>query len=473
MTHDHVALAFGALTLLAAFSAPLRAKEQPLPADLPPYGADKPLPAPKIEEQRLANGLTVWLVPRAGFPKVTLLLVVRGGTAADPLGMGGMADVLAATLKEGSARRSSQQIAIEAQAVGGTLQVGADDDAVTVTADGLASGMGTLIDLVADVALHPTFPDKEVELARTNALQGLMAREATPEFAVQKAFAAAVYGEHPYRIVAPTREILERVTPTLLRDEHRRRFRPERALLLIVGAFDPAAVAKQARTLFGGWKASGQPPAATPATPPAGARRILVVDRPGSVQSEIRAGRPTVKATDPDYHALLVANTIFGGAFPSRLIENIREDKGYTYSPRSTVFARQEGGLLAVRAPVRTAVTAGALLEIFYELDRMAATDVTPDELERSTRYQAGLYLLRNQTQGALAGTLAQYWVNGLPPAALAEFVGKIKAVTMAQVREVGKKLMTSDSQTVVIGGDAKQIESDVAIFGEVKRVQP
>jgi predicted Zn-dependent peptidase len=385
--------------------------------------------------------------------------------------MDGMGDVFATTLKEGTARRSSQQIAVEAQSVGGSVGVDAGDDAVTLTADGLATGTATLLDLVADIALHPSFPDSEVELAKTNAVQALMARESTPEFAVQKAFASAVYRDHPYHIVAATREIIDKITPALLRQEHRRRFRPDRALLLVVGDFEVPAVTKQVRTLFGGWKAFGEPPAATPPGPPAGSRRILVVDRPGSVQSEIRVGRPTLKATDPDYHALLVANTIFGGAFPSRLIDNIREDKGYTYSPRSSTSTRQQGGLLTVRAPVRSAVTAGALLEIFYELDRMAATDVTPEELDRAHRYQTGLYLLRNQTQGALAGTLAQYWVNGLPPAALGEFVDKIKAVTAADVRTVSRKLLPSDSQTVVIGGDAKQVESDVAVFGKVERV--
>ncbi len=473
MTNHEIVLAVGALALLSALAAPLHAKELPLPAGLPPYGPEKPLPVPKIEQQTLGNGLTVWLVPRPGFPKVTALLVVRGGTAADPPAMGGMADVFAATLKEGTAKRSSRQIAVEAQAVGGSLEVGADDDAVTIAAHGLARGTRQLLDLVADVALHPTFPDGEVTLAKTNALQALMARESTPEFAVQKAFAAAVYGDHPYHIVAPTREILQKITPGLLRDEQRRRFRPDRALLLVVGDFDAKAVSKEVSALFGAWRAEGQPPAATPPSPPADGRKILVADRPGSVQSEIRVGRPTLKATDPGYHALLVANTIFGGAFPSRLIENIREDKGYTYSPRSGISTRQEGGLLAVRAPVRTAVTAGALLEIFYELDRMAATDVTSEELERAQRYQTGLYLLRNQTQGALAATLAQYWVNGLPPAALGEFVDKVKAVTVADVRQVSKKFLTSDSQTVVIGGDAKQVESDVAVFGPVKSVQP
>jgi zinc protease len=466
-------LALAAVLVTLAALPGLAAKEQPLPKDLPPYGAEKPLPVPEVEELKLDNGLTVWVVARPDFPKVTALLVMRGGTAADPKEMEGVSEVFADVLKEGTATRSARQIAEQLQAVGGEINVGSGDDAVTVYADGLSTGAKTVLEIIADVARNASFPDNEVDLAKTNALQGLMARESTPEFPVSKAFAAAVYGDHPYRIVAPTKEIIQKVTPALLRGEHARRFRPDHGLLLIVGAVDPKAMQQYARSLFADWQSKGEPIAATPPSPGGGARRILIIERPGSVQSEIRVGRTTPKATDPDYHTLLVANTIFGGAFSSRLIENIREDKGYTYSPRVSVATFEQGGLLSIRASVRTEVTAGALLEIFYELDRMATTDPTANELERAKRYQSGLYLLRNQTQGALARTLATNWVNGLPPAALGEFVPKIDAVTSAQVREVGKKLMTSASQTVVIGGSSKQIATDVAPFGKATVVTP
>jgi zinc protease len=228
-------------------------------------------------------------------------------------------------------------------------------------------------------------------------------------------------------------------------------------------------VATEVKKLFGTWQGQGEAAPATPPAPTLGTREILVVDRPGSVQSEIRVGRPMVRMTDPEYYPELVANTIFGGAFSSRLVENIREDKGYTYSPGARVSAYREGGLLRIRAAVRNDVTAATLLEIFYELDRMGATLPTTDELARAKRYQSGLYVLRNALQGALARTLASNWVDGLPPTALAEFVPKVDAVSAAQVREVGQKLFTSRTQTVVIGGDAAKIASDLAQFGEVK----
>jgi predicted Zn-dependent peptidase len=329
------------------------------------------------------------------------------------------------------------------------------------------------MEILADVAQHASFPPAEVELAKNNAIQGLLAREATPEFLAEKAFARAVYGDHPYRVVAPTRETLGMVSPELLKAEFSRRFRPERSLLVVVGDLNPAALSPLLARSFAGGKGAGEAPPATPPSPGAGGRRIYVVSRPGSVQSLILAGRPTVTATDPEYYPLLVANTIFSGAFSSRLVRNIREDKGYTYSPRGAVVAREQGGLLRVRADVRNEVTGASTLEIFYELDRMGATSPTPDELSRAKRYQAGLYLLRNQIQGAVARTLATNWVNGLPPQALGEFVTRINAVSAEQVKKVGQTFYPSATQTVVVVGDEAKIKAEMAQFGALTTVQP
>ena len=466
-------IVYAITAVLAVAGTAGAAKEKPLPKELPPYGQDRPLPVPTVVSVGMDNGLTVWIVSRTGFPKVTAVLAVRGGTAADPEKLAGTADVLADVVREGTTGRSSRQIAEELQAVGGEISANASDDAVFVTVDGLAPGAAKVLEILADVARNAAFPENEVELAKANTLQGLLARESTPEFAVDKAFGNAVFGAHPYRTMAPTKEAVEALTPQTLEEQYRRRFRPDRALLVVVGDVDAQRTGDTVKRLFGSWKGQGDTAPATPPAPAGGMRQVLVVDRPDSVQSEIRVGRATVKATDPEYFPEIVANTIFGGAFSSRLVENIREDKGYTYSPNSRVSAYEEGGMLRIRAAVRNDVTAGTLLEIFYELDRMGATLPTEDEMARAKRYQSGIFLLRNSTQGALGVTLATNWVNGLPPAALAEFVPKVNAVTAEQVREVGKKLFASRSQTVVIGGDAKKIAADVAQFGEAKPANP
>ena len=465
------------LFVLAGLLAPAllpAAERKPLPKDLPPLGEDRPLPKPALAVSKLPNGLTVWTWPRPGVPRFVAVLAVRGGTAADPGGMEGIAELLADTLKEGTATRTSRRIAEELQSVGGEISASASDDAIYVTVNALASGVATALDILADVARAASFPAAEVELARGNAIQGLLARESTPEFLAQKAFARAVFGDHPYHIVAPSKETLQAATPEALRREFTRRFRPEGALLVVVGDVDGAAVSAAVTRAFGPWKGTGEGPAATPPAPAAGPRKLLVVSRPGSVQSSIMVGRPTPTVTDSDYFPLLVGNTICAGSFlSSRLVENIREDKGYTYSPGGSVQTMQKGGLLAVNADVRNEVTGGALLEIFYELDRMGSTLATDEEVSRAKRFQSGLYLLRNQIQGAVARTLASNWVNGLPPEALGEFVTKVSAVTADEVRAVGRTVFPSVTQTVVVVGDEPKIREEIGEFGPVVSVQP
>jgi len=464
-----------AVLFAATFVAPAaRAGEPaPLPKDLPPYGADKPLPVPALAKSTLPNGLTVWLVKRPGFPKVSAVLAVRGGSAVDPAGMEGVAGLLAATMKEGTARRSARGIAEELQAIGGDLSVAAAADAFYLRGSALASGLPALLDLLADVTRSPAFSPAEVELAKENALQELDAQEANPEYLAGKAFAKAVYGAHPYHVVSPTRETIGKVAPTLLRVEHARRFRPDGALLVVAGDLDEAAAKAAVVKAFGGWAASGAPLPSTPPSPSARAREILLLDRPGSVQSTIVSGRPGPAVSDPDWYDVLVANTIYADAFGSRLVQNIREEKGYTYSPSGDFATRRAGSLLQVQADVRNEVTGAALLEVFYELDRMAATTPTADELAGAKRYQAGLYLLRNQIQDAVSSTLARNWVNGLPPEALGEFVTKVNGVTADGVRAAGRKHFLSSSQTVVVVGDAKEARPQLELFGPVVDVKP
>ena len=456
-----------------ATSAALAAKEKPLPKGLPPYGQDKPLPVPRLAESDLPNGLKVWLVPRPGFPKVTAVLVVRGGTASDPSDVAGVAEVLAGAVKEGTAKRSSRQIAEELQAVGGELDSGDTKDALYLTADCLATGTPTLVAVLADLAQHAAFPADEVELVKENTLQGLLARSSTPEFATERAFAQAVFGGHPYGTVAPTEAVVRSVTPALLKREYEARFRPERALLILGGELNEATVQRLVQKEFGGWRGVGAGAPPVPAVSAGAANGIELVNRPDSVQSQIRVGRIGPRVSDPDYYAAVVANTIFGGAFSSRLTANIREDKEYTYTPDSRLSAYAQGGELEVQAAVRNDVTAATLLEIDYELDRMGTSLPTDEELARAKRYQIGLYLLRNATQEELVFTLAKNWIDGLPPAALGEFVPKVSAVTAAQVQAVGRALFASRAQTVVIGGDANKIEGEVSQFGPVRRINP
>ena len=290
------------LLAIAALLAPaLHASEKkPLPKDLPPFGEDKPLPVPTIAQSKLPNGLTVWVVKRSGYPRAVVKLAVRGGSAADPKEAPGISDLLADTLKEGTTTRTSRQIAEELQAVG--AEIGADEaaDAIYVTATGLGSGAPKMLEIVADIVRNPTFPAAEVELAKGNALEGAQGPGVDARVPGRsKALAQAVYGDHPYHVIGATKETLQAATVDQLKKEHARRFRPEGALLVVVGDVDAAAVTAAVNRFFCTWKGTGEAPAPTPAPPAATSRRFLVVNRPGSVQSQILLGRPVVTVTDP------------------------------------------------------------------------------------------------------------------------------------------------------------------------------
>ncbi|HVR09600.1 MAG TPA: pitrilysin family protein [Thermoanaerobaculia bacterium] len=456
------------------FATGLRAADEPpFPKELPAFGLDRPLPVPPVVQLKTAEGLTVWIVARAGFPKVTAMLTVRGGSAADPKDFPDLSDLLVATVKDGTPMRSATQIAEEIQAVGGEISTATHVDALFVTVGGLAWGSDRLLTVLADIARHASFPAGEVKLAKSNALEDLQSQLSKPEFLAARAFAAALYGDHPYRAVMPTPESITAATPELLRQEFQRRFRPERALLIVIGDLDPAATVKTVTAAFGGWTVTGEAAPDAPPGPASTAHSIYLVDRPDSVQSLVVVGGLGPKVGDPDYYSLLVANMIFGGSPGSRLTRNIREDKGYTYSPESMVTPRQASGRWRVRAFVRNEVTAATLNEIRYELDRLGTTRATDLELSTAKRYLSGSYLLDNQQQSALGTALAMGWINGRTPEALAEFVSKVSAVTLTDVERAARTFFAFREQLVLVVGDGAQVRPVLEQFGPVTDLKP
>lgn len=462
------------LLVLGLLALPvLAAEERPLPRELPPYGADRPIPLPRITRETLPNGLTVWLVQRDGSPRLSLTLATRGGMASDPADAEGISGLLARVLTEGTRTRSARRIAEDLQQVGGSISAASSPDALYTSVSGLAGGLPTLVEVLADVAQHASFPAQEVELAKGNALQELKASSANSGFQANRAFLAEVFGSHPYHRAMALDGVLKAATPASLQALHARRFRPDRALLVVAGNLEGAHAMKLVTQAFGAWKGTGDPLPDTAPAPREGHREIVLVERPGSIQASLRVGRPLLAASHPDLVPLDLANVVLGGSFDSRITKNLREDKGYTYSPGSMTLGRQAGGSFQVRAEVRSEVTGASLNEIFYEMDRMGTTTVPDEELARAKRYMAGIYLFRNQLQDAVASTLATLWVNGLPPEHLGAYVTQVNAVTAARVREVAARYFATKDQTVVAVGDPTRIRADLEHFGTVRTVAP
>ena len=466
---------FKLLALAAGLSLAglVQASTRPLPKDLPAYGPEKPLPTPQVRQRTLPNGLTVWVVPREGLPKVNVELAVLGGTAADDAATPAMSDMVARLLDEGTATRSSLQIAQTLRSIGGNYRSGANADAITIRADALASHAPELIALVADTALHPSFPAKEVALAQANAMQELKVQESSPAWQAQRAFDHAAFGSHPYSRDALSEATVRASDPAALRALHKARFQPDRALLVIVGRIDAEQAFKLAGAQFGAWKADGKAMAATPPAPRQAAPRRLIVPRAGAVQSNIRYGRPAIPASDPDFIPLTVADTILGGGFTSRITQDIREDKGYSYSPFSDFDAQRAGGSAYARVDVRNEVTGATLQELARLYDGMATQAPSDEELTGAKRLVGGIYLLRNQIQGALTATLAGYWVDGLPPDFLGRYVAQANKVTADQVQAMGRKYFASKDQSIVVVGDPGAIDAQLKPFGTFEVFKP
>ncbi|TCV94815.1 putative Zn-dependent peptidase [Luteibacter rhizovicinus] len=459
--------------LALAFAGIAHSAEPVFPKDLPPYGEAKPLPPLPVDQHVLPNGLTVWIVPRQGMPKITAVLTLLGGTAADPANAPAVSDLFSGLLDAGTTTRSSQQLAEQWQAIGGEFSSGSSADAITLRGTALASHAPVLMDLLGDIALHSTFPDKEVALGKANALQELKASEGEPAWQASRAFATALYGDHPYARIVPTEASIEAATPASLRAEYAQRARPDRALLVIVGKIDAVKALALATATFGHWKASGAPSTETPAVPVDVKPVRVLVQRDGSVQSAIRMGHPAVSANNVDYVPLTVANMIFGGSFSSRLTEDIREDKGYTYSPGSIVTPRRAGSELRVVADVRNEVTGPTLDEVDKLLRGMATQPASDEELVGAKRLIAGLYLYRNQQQRSLATTLATTWTYKLPASFVTEYVEKTSQVTAEQVTAIGSRYFDPALQSIVIVGDEKAIDSQLKAHGNFRVVKP
>ena len=456
------------LTIGLLFAASSYAqKEQQLPKDLPPFGPEKSLQAPEVKRAKLENGLTIWLVPQPGFPKASLTLVVVGGYAADRAGRPGFSQLLTATIDEGTKKRTARQIAEDMQGAGGDVSAFAVRDAIHISASVLSSKTAEGLAVLADLAEDATFPEEEVALARRNLTDQLEQQETDPSFQANRAIAKVLFGNGPYSIFSPTKESLAAATSAELRSEFARRFRPDRAALVIVGDFNSDQILSVARDKFAAWRApSSLPVAPAPAPVVTASHAIFIVTRPESVQTTLAFGAPGPHRGDPDFEAAEVANAIYGGMFGSRLVTNIREDKGYTYTPGSFLQSFRAAGVLRTEADVRNAVTGASFNEILYEMNRMVTTSPTENELQQAKHNLVGNEAINLQSRDSVAGELADLWTRGLLPEEIGNYGRKITAITADDVDAAAKMYFPASRASIVVVGEEKVIREALAPFG-------
>lgn len=429
------------------------------PAPLPPRALNLPLP----EETTIGNGLRVVIVEHRRLPLVSFRLAFRTGDASDPQELPGVTDLMADMLAEGTESRTSRQLAEEVARYGATLSAGASSDYMAVAASSLSAYADRVLELLADVALRPTFPEGELALNKANAKQNLIAQRAQPSFLASEAAARVIFGAHPYAIVAPTPESVDAITRDTLVREHRARLVPNNAVLLVAGDVDRAHLLGRVEELFGGWEPGEVEEPQFPAPPARGERVAYLVDRPGSAQTNIIVANTSITRTDPDYFPLLVMHTILGGNASARLFMNLREEKGYTYGAYTQLDARRHAGTFRATTEVRGEVTGASLKEIFYELSRIRADEVTDEELTDAKAYLTGIFPIRLETQEGLIDQLVQIRMNGLPPDYLQTYRERIQRITKEDVLRAANRHVRPDEAAVVVVGDAAQIREQVA----------
>jgi len=434
------------------------------PADLsaqPAVGQVSPYHPPASVQDQLPNGLRLLVVADHRFPLVSIRLAVHAGNALVPPADAGLAGAVAALLTAGTATRSSLQIAQEADRYGGAIAATAAPDYLTVSTSGLANHVTPMFQLLSQVVLHPTFPEEEVALYKQNALQELMAERAQPGFLAGVQFNKLLYGDNPYAVTAPTEESIGSISRTTLHRFHDRTFLPNNdAVLVVVGDVRVSVIRDLAQRYFGDtWKFGQLPQAPFLAPPVPAARHIFIVDRPGSAQSTILLGNLGITRDAPDYFPLLVANEVLGGSFNSRLVADIREQRGYAYGIGSANRPQLKLGSWFVSTEVRTAVTSEALKEILRQLDALREGAITATELDQAKNYLAGSFIRNLETQAQVADQFLMTALYHLPPNYLETYVSRVLAVTAAEAQEAARRHVRPSTATIVIVGDARQIE--------------
>jgi zinc protease len=457
-----VTFALSAATLLPFHASPLLAQDAAPTASTaqkqtpPPGSAPKAFTVPAHETYSLPNGMKVTLVPYGNIPKVTVSLALRSGNIDESADKLGLADITGELLKEGTKTMSSEQVAQAAAQMGSSLGVGVGVDQSTVAMDVLSESGPASVKLIADVVQNPLLPESELARLKTNMLRQIAVSKTQPAQIALARFRKLMYGDHPYGDVLPTEASVTGLTIDDARKFYAANFGAARAHLYVAGKFDTAAMKKAIAASFGSW-AKGTPPVNRPATPKT--QRLLdVTDRPGAPQSTIYAGLPVAGPTNPDYITLGVANTLLGGSFASRITTNIREQKGYTYSPRSAVSSRYHDAYWAEVADVTTKDTGASLKEIFGEITRLQQQAPPDEELKGIQSYISGIFVIQNSSRQALISQLSYVDLQGLSDDYLKTYVQKVNAVTPAQIQAMTTKYIKPESMTIVVVGDKSKI---------------
>jgi predicted Zn-dependent peptidase len=447
--------------LLAVTAAASISGAQTLDRSKPPtLGPPPKVSLPPIVTRQLPNGLKLMIVEQHELPLADFVLVVGSGGTMDPASKGGVANLTSSMLTEGTTSRSALEIADQIAYLGIGLGAGSNWDAATVNLHTPTSQLDSALALFADVVLHPAFRAEDFERVRKNRLTTLVQLKDRPTAIADQAYAAILYGtSHPYgHNLLGTEASITGMTTADLQSFYGANFVPNNATLIVVGDVTPAQVEQKISALLRGWKRGNVTPATIADAPKAGATTVYLIDKPGAAQSSFRIGSIGVPRSTKDYFALNVMNTILGGTFTSRLMQNLRETHGYTYGARSRFDMRRSAGPFTASAEVVAAKTDSALIEFMKELNAIKDT-VPAVELNKAKRFLQLSMPSDFETTQQIANQLIPVVLYGLPLDYYNSYVANVESITQADVQRVARQYINPASLAIVIVGDRKNIE--------------
>jgi zinc protease len=455
----------GAAKDMAAAKAPAVAKQSP-----PEGGKPRDFALPAKEDFNLDNGLRARLVPFGQVPKVSMMVAIQAGNVHEAANEESVADLLGKLMQEGTASMTATQLAERVARMGGSLYISVGADQTTLWASCLSEYAPELAALMADVVQHPALPAAELPRLKSDLKRQMALSRAQPGVQARMKFSHAIYGDHPYGRDLPTDAKIDALTLEQVQNFYKNQFGALRTSVYVAGKFDAPALRQAITTAWAGFPQGPAPKIdiAKPLTK----GDLLTQDRPGAPQSTIVVGLPVVDPSNPDYIRLRVMNSLLGGSFGSRITRNIREDKGYTYSPYSSIGTHYRTATWTETADVTTGDTGNSLREIMNEVERLQKDAPSADELRGIQNYESGMFVLRNSTPDGIIGQLNTLDLHGLPESYLTEQVKNINAVTPQQVSEAARKYVRPEAMTIVVVGDKKVVDPQLKKF-QAERKKP
>ncbi len=454
---------FIAMVLLVVLCRFMYAQAQAEKQTPPTGSAPKPFKLPAVQKFSLPNGLEVTLVPFGSIPKVMVDVTVRAGNLNEAASDVWIADFTGELMKEGTTSRTSEQVAEQAADMGGTIAVNVGPDVTSIQSDVLSEFGPKIIELMADVVQNPKLPEGEVPRIKQDFLRQLTVQKSQPRMMAQARFYEALYPEHPYGRILSTDTTINSFTAEKARKFYEENFGAARTHIYVAGKFDAVAVKAAITKAFSSWKKGADPLISIPKT--AAKHELDVVDRPGAAQSTLYLGLPTIDPSNNDFIPLQVMNALLGGSFGSRITANIREQKGYTYSPNSQLSVRYRDAFWAEIADVTTAVTGPSIKEILFEIDRLQKTPPSDAELNGIKNYLGGIFVIQNSSRAGLIGRLQFSDLHQLGDDYLETYVQKVYAVTPEAVQQAAAKYIASDKLTIVVVGDKSKVADQIAPY--------